>query len=353
MVKLYLRTIDRVLSSSSIFLLRWLSEIGPLYQRACLLTYLGLTDYDEGYAKGRYAFNLQTASGTSRSPASSEAPATPPAAPQPSTDVLAAGPDANPASAQSRASQSVEPNATTVARPPATGVVAGTNPYAGTALGSLEAGLRRWLCRAADHPALSPLSLDAQTVYSEGVLAGKDAARPSAPSTSAGPQPPVFMCSKTVAAGAFNHAFFRVGGSGPTNPTFELEHDEFGEHYTCGFQGWPTNDYPEDKDAADAPYVPLPSVTQSCLAANYMSYPKGRYCATGPNSNTYARWLAETCGAVGAQPPGDHVHLKYPGYLDDPPQSETAAPSLGFGVLGTVGLCGSIDCDNDSCLITD
>src|ERR1700722_8106247 len=30
MLKLYLRTMDRVLSSSSIFLLRWLSEIGPI-----------------------------------------------------------------------------------------------------------------------------------------------------------------------------------------------------------------------------------------------------------------------------------------------------------------------------------
>ena len=166
-------------------------------------------------------------------------------------------------------------------------------------------------------------------------------------------EPPVFFCGKSVAAGLFKHAFFRVGGAGPSNPTFELEHDELGDHCTCGFQGHPTSDYPEDRDATDAPCVPLPGVTQSCLAANFMSYPIGRYCATGPNSNTYARWLAETCGAVGAKPPGGR--FSFPGFDDNPPKPGTAAPPSfpGTGVLGTVGLCGEIDCDNDFCVVSD
>jgi hypothetical protein len=169
------------------------------------------------------------------------------------------------------------------------------------------------------------------------------------PVAQTGQPPPVFFCSKSVALG-FSHAFFRVGGAGPGNPTYELEHDDLGEHCPCGFQGWPTRDYPEDRDAADSPCTPLPGVTQACLDANYLGYPVGRYCATGPNSNTYARWLAEKCGAVGIKPPGN-----LPGFGDSPPAPGTAAPPAfpGTGVLGTVGLCGSINCDNDSCLISD
>jgi hypothetical protein len=163
------------------------------------------------------------------------------------------------------------------------------------------------------------------------------------------PAAPVFFCSKKVALG-FSHAFFRVGGSGTGNPTFELEHDEIGDHCPCGFQGWPTRDYPEDRDDADAPCILLPGVTPACLAANYLTYPIGRYCATGPNSNTYARWLAEKCGAVGKRPPG-----RLPGFGDSPPVAGTAAPPSfpGTGVLGTVGVCGSIACDNDFCVVSD
>jgi hypothetical protein len=154
---------------------------------------------------------------------------------------------------------------------------------------------------------------------------------------------PVFFCSKSVAFGQ-SHAFFRVGGSGPGNSTFELEHDEYGEHCQCGIQGWPTRDYPEDRDAADAPCVPAPMITESCLLNNWSSYPVGKYCALGPNSNTYARFVAERCGAVGLRPPG-----RLPGFNDAPPTNHTANPALDARATILPGGCQTIDCDDDVC----
>jgi len=56
-------------------------------------------------------------------------------------------------------------------------------------------------------------------------LARTDDPDPGTPTQNAPPAAqPVFFCSKPVAAG-FSHAFFRVGGAGPGNPTYELEHD--------------------------------------------------------------------------------------------------------------------------------
>jgi hypothetical protein len=165
-----------------------------------------------------------------------------------------------------------------------------------------------------------------------------DAAPPAAP-----PARPVFFCSKPVALG-FSHAFFRVGGSGPGNSTFELEHDENGEHCPCGIQGWPTRDYPEDRDSSDAQCVPAPAVSESCLVANWNSYPIGKYCALGPNSNSYGRFLAESCGARGLRPPG-----RLPGFSDGPPPANTANPALDARVTILPGGCTTIQCDDTFC----
>jgi len=160
----------------------------------------------------------------------------------------------------------------------------------------------------------SPLSPDAVDDYNEGYQNGAAEAEnaqtslppaPAAPVASAGPTPPnVFFCSKPLALGVANHAFFRVGGAGPGNQTYELEHDDYGEHCPCGMQGIPCQNYPEDRDSTKATCVPAPSISATCLAQQYNAYPQGNYCALGPNSNTYARVTAEACGWTGGQPPG-------------------------------------------------
>ena len=204
--------------------------------------------------------------------------------------------------------------------------------------------------RAANPAAPGPLAPDAMDDYSEGYQNGATQSQnaqaslrpaPAPPTASAGPTP-VFFCSKTV-AGPAKHAFFRVGGIGPGNQTYELEHDEHGEHCPCGIQGIPTENYPEDRDSADATCVPAPSIDATCLAQQYNAYPQGEYCALGPNSNTYARVISEACGATGQQPPG-----WLPGFTDPPPAAGTASPDsdVHFQVLG----CGApIDCRDTSC----
>jgi hypothetical protein len=152
---------------------------------------------------------------------------------------------------------------------------------------------------------------------------------------------PVFLCAKSV-AGVFSHAFFRVGGDGPGNATYELEHDEIGEHCPCGIVGLPQRDYGEDV-AAPKNCVPLPGVTEECLEANYDSYPVGTYCARGPNSNSYARWLAEKCGAKGVTPPGGAPW----GFNDAPPVAGTAGK---YSAHASAFLpCTPIRCDDTSC----
>jgi hypothetical protein len=154
---------------------------------------------------------------------------------------------------------------------------------------------------------------------------------------------PVFFCSKSVALGG-KHAFFRLGGSEPGNSTFELEHDEYGEHCPCGIQGLPTRDYPEDRDATDSPCVAAPSITEACLINNWATYPVGKYCALGPNSNTYARFLAERCGGRGLRPPG-----WLPGFDDSPPPVDTANPAMDARITFLPGACQTISCKDDIC----
>jgi hypothetical protein len=170
-----------------------------------------------------------------------------------------------------------------------------------------------------------------------------DSSQATDPVVSGGSSRPVFLCSKPVAVGQ-SHAFFRVGSSGSGNPTFELEHDEYGDHCPCGIQGWPTRDYPEDRDATNASCIPAPAITEECLLTKWSTYPVGKYCALGPNSNTYARFVAESCGARGLRPPGN-----VPGFGDSPPSAGTANPALDARLTFLPGFCGTIDCDDDTC----
>jgi hypothetical protein len=158
------------------------------------------------------------------------------------------------------------------------------------------------------------------------------------------PSKPVFFCNKPITGSVLHrqgHAFFRIGGSSPGNPTFELEHDDRGDHCACGFQGIPQKDYQEDADSTDATCIAAPSISDSCLAANWNTYPVGKYCALGPNSNTYARFLAEKCGGTGVRPPGN-----VQGFDDSPPKAGTANDTVSVFTLR----CNEIDCNDQSCL---
>jgi hypothetical protein len=148
---------------------------------------------------------------------------------------------------------------------------------------------------------------------------------------------PVFFCSKPIMLSGLHgksHAFFRVGGSGPGNPTYELEHDE---SCPCAWQGWPRRNDPDDFSATNATCIPAPMISESCLATNWASYPVGQYCSWGPNSNTYTRIIAERCGAVGLRPPGN-----VPGFDDAPPSAGSSGPSP---YLSAFGVCFDSMCD--------
>jgi outer membrane protein OmpA-like peptidoglycan-associated protein len=157
-------------------------------------------------------------------------------------------------------------------------------------------------------------------------------------------EPPVFFCNKEITGSLIHrqgHAFFRVGGAAPGNPTFELEHDDRGDHCPCGFQGIPQRDFKEDVDATDAKCVAAPEISASCLAKNWNTYPVGKYCALGPNSNTYARFLAKKCGGKSLRPPGG-----VQGFDDSPPTAGTANDTSTVFTLR----CNEISCDDKSCL---
>jgi hypothetical protein len=80
-------------------------------------------------------------------------------------------------------------NATAAVQPPASGAGPVSNPYAGTDNDNIwrsgfDAGFSQ---PDEDHYAPSPYTPDAQTIYSEGVLAGQEAARQQAPHRSEDP----------------------------------------------------------------------------------------------------------------------------------------------------------------------
>jgi hypothetical protein len=144
---------------------------------------------------------------------------------------------------------------------------------------------------------------------------------------------PVFLCSKPIMLSWLHgksHAFFRVGGSGIGNDTYELEHGKPCPNLDC-YQGFPRHNEPEDRDAADATCVAAPTISEASLIANAPSYPIGQYCTWGPNSNTYVRVIIDRCGAAGLRPPGDT-----PGFDDPPPRAGTYGPNP---YLAVSGLC--------------
>jgi hypothetical protein len=152
---------------------------------------------------------------------------------------------------------------------------------------------------------------------------------------------PVFICSKwldPIGIGASvpaKHAFFRIGGSGPGNDTVELEHEE--GRPGC-FQGVPTTNAPEDVPAS-ATCVPT-SITEALLMSNKDTYPIGKYCTWGPNSNTYVREIARLCGVSGIRPDSP-----IPGFDDSPPPDGTFAPSPYSTIIFG---CSEIDCSPSS-----
>jgi hypothetical protein len=158
---------------------------------------------------------------------------------------------------------------------------------------------------------------------------------PAAP-TGSGAQP-VFLCTKPILGSGIHgkgHAFFRIGGSGTGNPTYELEHDK---SCPCAWQGHPRQNEPEDVNAADAQCVPAPRINSGCLDANWSSYPIGMYCAWGPNSNTYAGVMTRRCGGGSLRPPGDT-----PGFDDAPPSAGGSGPNP---LLTATGICFDTNCD--------
>lgn len=153
------------------------------------------------------------------------------------------------------------------------------------------------------------------------------------------PRRPVYVCTKPILGSALHgqgHAFFRVGGPGPGNPTYELEH---ARSCFCGWQGWPRHDVPEDRDAN----VPcnLTSIDETVLATQWNAYPVGKYCARGPNSNTYVRVVGAACGSL-VRPPGSVL-----GYDNGPPSAGGAGAPHPY--LQAITGCMDVDCDDTEC----
>jgi hypothetical protein len=146
------------------------------------------------------------------------------------------------------------------------------------------------------------------------------------------PAPMVYMCSKALETSPVGtHAFFRIGGSGPGNPTFSLEPvnqplfdlddwDREGGWKAGCWQGVPMRDFGADV-SADA-RCEATAISLACIERQFASYPIGLYCTLGPNSNTFVGHVARNCGMSDPDPPGWN-----PGIDDSPPAPDTYAPS--------------------------
>jgi hypothetical protein len=171
----------------------------------------------------------------------------------------------------------------------------------------------------------------AQTGAGEEPLTG-----PAPSPTGAGT--PVYVCTKDIMGSTVHrqgHAFFRVGGTRPGLPTYELEH---ARSCPCGWQGWPRRNVPEDRDA-DVPCVLTP-ISATLLASVWNTYPVGQYCARGPNSNTYVRVVSAMCGSL-VRPPRNTA-----GYDAAPPPAGGAGAPHPFLSVVT---CWNVDCDDTEC----
>lgn len=154
------------------------------------------------------------------------------------------------------------------------------------------------------------------------------------------PEPDVYICSKDLQTAPLGrHSFFRIGGPGSGNPTYELEPEDNRpfkwidgdlRHSGC-WQGVPKQDVDEDKnynpkDAADCQKT---SISLGCLKQQFAAYPIGRYCTFGPNSNSFVAYIAGQCGLSNPNPKGWN-----PGIGTPPPAEGTYAPSPNNTLFG-------------------
>ncbi len=160
----------------------------------------------------------------------------------------------------------------------------------------------------------------------------------------------VYACTKDLETSPVGrHAFFRVGGEGPGNPTYELEPQDNrtlksadGARFHTGcWQGVPMRDAPEDK-SANADCIPT-TITTPCLQEKFSSYPIGKYCTFGPNSNSFVNYVAKQCGMLVLTPAG-----WTPGYDTSPPTPGTFAPSPATTLQGCAEESGCLVLANSS-----
>jgi hypothetical protein len=153
---------------------------------------------------------------------------------------------------------------------------------------------------------------------------------PATPSDASAAGPTVFACVKdleTLPVG--QHTFFRVGSEQSGSPTYSLEPQDNralnsidGSKFHSGcWQGVPMRDFPEDKNSTASACIPT-TMTLSCLESQFSSYPIGKYCTLGPNSNTFVGFIAKQCGMLALTFSG-----LTPGMDARPPDSGTFAPS--------------------------
>ncbi len=142
--------------------------------------------------------------------------------------------------------------------------------------------------------------------------------------------PTVFACVKDLETSPIGrHTFFRVGSDQSGSPTYSLEPQDNrplnsvdGEKFHSGcWQGVPMRDVPEDKNSTDSQCIPT-TMSLSCLENQFSSYPIGKYCTLGPNSNTFVGFVAKQCGMLALVFSG-----WTPGIDVNPPAPGTFAPS--------------------------
>jgi hypothetical protein len=192
----------------------------------------------------------------------------------------------------------------------------------------IAAGAEQGLERAADETVDRALS--DRTIYAAPAAAGRSQIwRLQRKSMEMGPT--VYMCAKDLETSPVGrHAFFRVGSQESGNPTYELEPQDnrplasiAGIKYGSGcWQGIPMRNVPEDRDYFRIGDCEATPISLPCLDREFASYPIGRYCTFGPNSNTLVGHIARQCGLKNPDPPG-----WTPGIDDHPPESLTFAPS--------------------------
>jgi hypothetical protein len=149
--------------------------------------------------------------------------------------------------------------------------------------------------------------------------------------------PTVFACAKDLETSPVGrHAFFRVGSDQAGNPTYSLEPQDNrplssvdGEIFHSGcWQGVPMRDVPEDKNSTASDCIPT-TMTLSCMESAFSSYPIGKYCTLGPNSNSFVGTTAKGCGVLALSLPGWTAGMDVA-----PPDPGTFSPSPLNTVLG-------------------